>query len=77
MTLQILLPVLYSGITRTLPSTQKEKSRMFEKTKTALQAPAHIRTNSEIAVYLLVGIAAISLLTFIAVIATRSSQNAH
>lgn len=47
---------------------------MFEKSKAALQAPVQIRQNSELAVLLLVGIAAISLLTFIAVLATRSTN---
>jgi hypothetical protein len=53
--------------------TSKE-TPMFERTKTALQAPVQIRQNSELAVMLLVGIAALSLATFIAVLATRSSH---
>lgn len=49
---------------------------MFEKTKAALAAPTQIRDNTNIAVTLLVGIAMLSLFTFIAVLATRNT-NAH
>lgn len=45
---------------------------MFQKTKAALEAPVQIRHNSEVALVLLVGIAALSLFTFIAVLATRN-----